>query len=238
MLLKVALNGARDPSDHPAIPVTPAQLAADAAASVAAGAAAIHLHVRGPDGGESLRPGDLATALAAVRGACPSVPLGISTGLWIVSSPAERLDMARGWTELPDFASVNFSEDGAVELSRLLIERDVGVEAGLSTPDDAARLALSGLAPECLRVLIEPDEADVAAALATATAIAEALDRDGIWLPRLLHGSEATAWPLLREAVVRGYDARIGFEDTLQLPDGALAADNAALVAAARRMLR
>lgn len=40
-------------------------------------------------------------------------------------------------------------------------------------------------------------------------------------------------WPVLAEAVRRGLDARIGLEDTLHLPDGSPAADNAALVAAA-----
>jgi uncharacterized protein (DUF849 family) len=38
-------------------------------------------------------------------------------------------------------------------------------------------------------------------------------------------------------AARRGYDARIGFEDTVALPDGALAESNAALVAAARRLI-
>ena len=41
------------------------------------------------------------------------------------------------------------------------------------------------------------------------------------------------AWPLLEIALRRGYDVRIGLEDTLYLPDGHLAADNAQLVAAA-----
>jgi uncharacterized protein (DUF849 family) len=51
---------------------------------------------------------------------------------------------------------------------------------------------------------------------------------------RLLHGVDATAWPLLQEAARRGYDARIGLEDTLRLPGGELAGDNLELVRAAR----
>ena len=52
--------------------------------------------------------------------------------------------------------------------------------------------------------------------------------------PRLLHGVDATAWPLLREAARRGYDARIGLEDTLRLPGGEPPGDNLDLVKAAR----
>jgi uncharacterized protein (DUF849 family) len=42
-------------------------------------------------------------------------------------------------------------------------------------------------------------------------------------------------WPLIDEAAARGYDIRVGFEDTLALPDGSLAVSNAVLVAEARR---
>ena len=45
---------------------------------------------------------------------------------------------------------------------------------------------------------------------------------------------DATAWPLLREAARRGYDARIGLEDTLRLPGGEPPGDNLDLVKAAR----
>jgi uncharacterized protein (DUF849 family) len=65
----------------------------------------------------------------------------------------------------------------------------------------------------------------------------QVLTRAGATLPRLLHGTGDTAWALLAEAARRGYQARIGLEDTLLLPDGRVAADNAVLVAAARRML-
>jgi uncharacterized protein (DUF849 family) len=63
------------------------------------------------------------------------------------------------------------------------------------------------------------------------------LDAAGVDLPRVLHGLNQTAWPLIDEAVARGYDTRVGFEDILALPDGRQAPGNAALVAeAARRM--
>ncbi|MFI6813498.1 3-keto-5-aminohexanoate cleavage protein [Nonomuraea sp. NPDC050328] len=56
--------------------------------------------------------------------------------------------------------------------------------------------------------------------------------------PILLHGEDGSAWPVLALAGARGLAARIGLEDTLHLPGGSPAPDNAALVRAARRLLR
>ncbi len=141
----------------------------------------------------------------------------------------------RAWTALPDFVSVNFSEEGAVELCHVLIDRGVGVEAGLATLADAQLLLDAGLADRCLRLLFEPDEDEPNAALATVQAIEALLDAASVRTPRLLHGMDATAWPLLDAAIERGYDTRIGLEDTLYLPDGQPARDNAQLVAVASR---
>ena len=55
--------------------------------------------------------------------------------------------------------------------------------------------------------------------------------------PVLLHGLDESCWPLLEHAGVRGVQTRIGMEDTLRLPDGSTAPDNAALVAAAVELL-
>jgi uncharacterized protein (DUF849 family) len=53
----------------------------------------------------------------------------------------------------------------------------------------------------------------------------------------LLHGLNESCWPLLEHAGVRGVQTRIGMEDTLRLPDGSTAVDNAALVSAAVQLL-
>ena len=54
---------------------------------------------------------------------------------------------------------------------------------------------------------------------------------------RLLHGLDASAWEFVALAATRGYDTRTGLEDTLRLPDGSIATNNAALVAAALRVV-
>jgi uncharacterized protein (DUF849 family) len=77
-------------------------------------------------------------------------------------------------------------------------------------PDDGSRHA-AALADELLTAIVEAEPA------------AEIL----------LHGEGASTWPMLALALRRGLRTRIGLEDTLHLPDGAPAPDNAALVRAA-----
>jgi uncharacterized protein (DUF849 family) len=238
VLLKVALNGARAPEEHPALPVRPGEQAVSAAAALRAGAGAVHLHARGADGRESLAAADVDATLAAVRATCGAAPVGVSTGAWIVPDPAARLVAVERWRHRPDFASVNFHEAGAVEIARALLRRSVGVEAGLTSAEAARTLVASGLGASCLRLLLEPQEVEPAAALRTVVLI-EAILADGrVDAPRLLHGVGPTAWPLLTAARRRGYDGRIGLEDTLLLPDGRQARDNAELVTAALDHLR
>src|SRR2546426_8685056 len=90
-LIQAAINGRRTRAEHPGVPTTPDQQALAAAECVAAGAGAIHLLVRAPDGRESVAAGDVARAVAAMRGAVPGVPIGVSTGAWIVVDSERRL---------------------------------------------------------------------------------------------------------------------------------------------------
>ena len=238
MLLKACLNGGRSKADHAEVPVTPAELARDAAAVVEAGAGAIHVHPRGADGIESLAAADVDAAVAAIREAVPGVPLGVTTAAWIEPELPARLRLIGAWTELPDFASVNLSEDGSPEIVRALLARGIGVEAGFFQIEDVARLVASDLAPRCVRTLVEPIEPDAGAAVSTAAAIDAALDTQGIDLPRVHHGLGPATWAVIRAALDRGRDVRIGLEDTFTLPDGRAARDNADLVAAAHALLR
>jgi uncharacterized protein (DUF849 family) len=233
MLIKAAINGSRTRNEHPGVPVTPEQQAREAGLAVAAGAGAIHVHVRDAAERESLEPEDVARTLEAIRATCPRIPVGISTGAWIVPDVSQRLALARAWDVLPDFASVNVHEDGALQLMRVLLERGIGVEAGVWNVRSAEALLSAALANDCLRILIEPAEGS-GDAMANLDGIEAALGR--LSRPRLLHGFDAHAWPLIEIAARRGYDTRAGLEDTLTLPDGSPAENNAALVAAAVRM--
>jgi uncharacterized protein (DUF849 family) len=236
-LVKACLNGNRRPGAHPALPLTAADLGAAARAAVDAGAFAVHVHPRRADGAETLEPGPIGEAALAIRAVCPDVPLGFSTGAWIEPGGPERIrELVAAWDARPDFVSVNLHEPGAPELIELLGELGIGVEAGVMTALSARRLVDEGLAEACLRVLVEPREREVAAALVTVAAVDAVLDEAAIGLPRLYHGHDATAWPVIEATLARGRDVRVGLEDVLVLPDGSPAPDTAALVAAAVAM--
>lgn len=236
VLIKACLNGARPAGAHPALPVTPAQLAASGEACVRAGAGALHAHPRGAGGGESLRPEDVGRAVSAVRAACPGVPIGVTTGAWILRDVALRTEMIAAWDVLPDFASVNWAEEGAPDLTQQLLNRGIGVEAGLFTVADARAFAASPLAARCLRALVEVRERDGVDAVTQAAAMDDVLVGGGLGIPLLHHGFGADTWLVLEAALVRGRDIRVGLEDTFTLPDGSQARDNAELVAGAAAM--
>lgn len=237
MRLQACLNGARTPRDHPGVPLTPQALARDAAACRRAGAESFHLHPRDASGRETLAAADVAAALEAVRAAVPGIPVGISTGAWIAPGGNARLAPMRGWTVLPDFVSVNVHEPEAEAIVALMQARGVGVEAGLASATAAARFVTTRMPRYSLRVLIEMSHADPEAAAFEARAILDLLAKTGVRLPILLHGEGGSVWPMVEMAARHGFATRVGFEDGHELPGGALAASNAALVAAAARIL-
>ncbi|HEY0790394.1 MAG TPA: 3-keto-5-aminohexanoate cleavage protein [Chthoniobacterales bacterium] len=234
MLLKAAINGRRTRSEHPAAPITAGQQAMEAARAVRAGAGAIHVHPRDKQGRESLAPDDVAASLEAIRASCPSVPIGVSTGAWIVPEFDRRLLLIEGWAVLPDFTAVNFHEPGALLVAQVLLQKGIALEAGIWNAEAAAVFRGSGLSNDCLRILIEPGQ-EAGNARERFAAVESVLE--GLKNPRLLHGSEASAWTFIALAGEAGYDTRIGLEDTLTLPDGSQARDNGELVSAAWKIL-
>jgi uncharacterized protein (DUF849 family) len=239
--LQAALNGDRTKAAHPAIPVSVEELTRDAAACVAAGARAIHLHPRDPEGRETLSAGIVDEVVTKVRYAC-GVPVGVTTSAEIEPDPERRLKLVRAW-RAPDYASVNLSETGATDVMEALIQAGIGIEAGVWTVDDAERLGASGLGRRVTRILVEPGELQLLGredkaddALGLVEDIHRALDRFGLTSPRLQHGDGEVAWVLLMDAVRRGLDTRIGLEDTLSGPSGERTRGNEALVRAAREV--
>ena len=129
---------------------------------------------------------------------------------------------------------MNLHEAGAAKVIELLLERGVAVEAGIWNAPAAESLVRSGLTDYCLRILLEPAEASCSAR-ANLLQMEDVLS--GAKPPRLLHGLGHCAWRLIEMAARRHYDTRIGFEDTLRLPDGSIAGGNAQLVRAARQLV-
>ena len=236
MIVQACINGARVRDFHPKLPLDAQAMASDAAACVAAGAAELHIHPRGADGRESLAAVN-ATVLA-VRRACPGTLVGVSTGVWIENDVERTRTAIAGWRELPDYASVNLSEADAPGVMELLRSRGVGIEAGLASVADTERFVELADHGRVLRILIEIDIQDLAAALDEAHGIAAVLERAGVRRPILLHGVDATVWPFVTLAHRQRWSTRVGLEDGKTLTDDTMAQDNAAIVAAAAAIFR
>jgi uncharacterized protein (DUF849 family) len=235
-MLQACLNGNRDKRFHAATPLTPRELAEDAKAVVEAGAQQLHLHPRDAAGAESLRPDDIERALTAIRADVPGTPIGLSSGWWIAPTGRTRQQHIRAWQVLPDYVSINLIEEDSAEMIDLVLEKGIGVEAGVWSVRDAEKLVAHPNAKHCLRVLIEPNEQDFSLGVEAFREITAILDRAELRAPRLLHGLDATMWVFYREALRHGLDARIGLEDGKHLPSGEEAGGNAALIGAARAL--
>jgi uncharacterized protein (DUF849 family) len=225
MRVKACLNGGRTGAEHPAVPLTPAELAADAIAVRRAGAFAVHVHPRDGGGTETLDARACDSAVAAIRAAVPGMPVGLSSSEQIDPDPFARAAAIRAWRRPPDFVSVNVSELGWAGIFRAAMHAGIGVEAGLATPADAEEFARSPFVHRALRALVEVD-----GGAEEARATAQLIPDD---LPQLWHGYDGRTWEVVSAAAAEGIEVRIGLEDTLVLPDGPVAADNAQLVAAA-----
>lgn len=111
-MIQVALNGGRSRHEHPDVPLTPADVVADAAACFRAGAAVAHLHARGRDETAS---GDeaawYAEAIRDVRAAAPGMLVSLTSfrpeGVPVerVVSMLDRLAITDGTR--PDAITVN-----------------------------------------------------------------------------------------------------------------------------------
>ena len=209
-MIQACLNGTRSRQDHPAVPITPEEVARDAAACVAAGATSVHVHPRDAAGRETLAGDDTVRALRAV-----DVEVSVTTGAWI---PGDRIAAIAAWTDLPDVASVNVSEAGWRDVCEALLARGVHIELGLASVADGERFLDDPVWVH--RILIEVPQRDEDQAVAAAAEI----DAMFPGYPRLWHGEEEATFAVVAEGLRRGRDVRIGLEDVL-------ADDNPTLVA-------
>jgi uncharacterized protein (DUF849 family) len=229
MAVKACLNGARTRAEHPGVPLTSAELAADAVAVRAAGAFAVHVHPRGRGGLATMDAKVCDAAVAAIRAAAPRFPIGLSTSAAIEPDPFARVAAMTAWQHRPDFVSVNLYELGWMGIARAARHAGIAIEAGLAVPADAEALRESPFAHQILRVLVEVDGGPQ-----DARAIAELIP-EGV--QQLWHGSGERTWEVISAAGAAGVDVRVGLEDVLVLPDGRTAANNAELVAAAMALI-
>jgi 3-keto-5-aminohexanoate cleavage enzyme len=237
----VAPNGARrTKADHPALPMTTAEIAQEAAACATAGAGVIHLHVRDAKGEHSLDAGIYREAMDAISSAVPDLAIQVTTEAVGRYAPAQQMALV---DELrPCAVSLALRELAAEPADELAfaaflertISAGVGVQYILYAAEEAARLqqmVRTGLCPEA-----KPHGLFV---LGRYTVGQRSSPRD--LLPFLESWPSDWPWTVcafgkleaqcMAAAVALGGNVRVGFENNLWLPDGSSAENNAALVA-------
>lgn len=232
-IIKAALNGARNKDENPNVPVLTNEILQEAVAVIAAGAEQIHFHVRDKFGNETLDNDAVCEQLSALRNHLPNIQIGISTGEWIEPDFNKRKYLIKSWTVLPDFVSLNLSEPNFEEIAKILVDKGISIEAGLSNLDDAQKLVESGLYNRCFRFLIEPQEKSTAEALTHVLSIEKTLSKVHTNQRILLHGADSTVWDLISNAFEKKIDTRIGFEDTIYVEPNILAKSNCELISKA-----
>lgn len=237
----VAPNGARrGKADHPRLPITPEELARDAAEALEAGAAMIHLHVRDNAGAHVLDAERYRAAEAAVRAAVgDGLIVQVTTEAVGRYAPAEQIALVDALR--PESVSLALRElfpEGEEAAGAALVDRMTGWgtlwQIILYDTADLARmeaLQTRGLLPEgALPVLpvmgrysgTGADQGEFDAYLAAG------IGRHAFML--CAFGPAETAF--MAEAARHGGHARVGFENNLWLPDGTLAPSNAGIVEA------
>lgn len=236
MMLQVCVNGDRDIAEHPSLSTDPARVAAECAEAVSAGADAVHVHPKDTHGQDSLQNPDVGRWVRAVRAQCPGIPVGVTTGAWALPSVEDRRQAIAGWQTLPDFASVNWHEPGADQIAATLLDRGIGVEAGIWHQEGLNAWLASPLRSRCQRVLIEVQDIPAEEVESEALVLVQGVRRAEPAMPLLLHGEERSAWPALELAGRLGLDRRAGLEDMVTFADGRPAPGNAELVTVASHL--
>ena len=241
-MILAAPNGARKTrDDHPALPITPSELAATAESLLAEGVSVLHLHVRDEQGRHTLEPDRYRAAIAAVRERVGErMILQITTEAVGQYSREEQMAIVR---ELrPQAVSLGLSElcpdpgaeTDAAAFFAWLVDVRIWPQYILYSAEDVRRfddLRRRGVfaddRPFCLFVLGR---------------YSDALEGAPDELDGMLDAADCTAFPwavccfgrreneAMLAATVNGGHVRIGFENNSLLCDGTVARDNAALI--------
>ena len=240
LLIAVAPNGARHArKDHPALPLSPRELAQTAVECRDAGAAMMHLHVRDKRGLHSLDPDTYRKTLKEVHSAVGE------TMLIQVSSEAAGV-----YRPQQQMAAMLALETGCISVGlREIIKDRAAVDAGakflaelklrgtlaqyiLYSPDDIVwyqKLCQDGVIPSNRNLVLVVigryrQQRYAADLLQSYLAVLRPSDP---WMVCAFGNQERE---IMRQAIKLGGHCRVGFENNLCLADGSLAPSNAVLV--------
>ena len=236
-------------ADHPAIPLTPAELAQTAHECLTGGASMIHVHVRRNDGRHLLDAEAYREAMSAIRDKVGDrLIVQITTEALGIYTPAEQIGVLKATR--PEAASMALREivpDDAAEpaFAELLfwMKRErVLPQIILYEPAEAIRLAnliARGLVPwreiPVLYVLGRYTTNQTSQPSDLLPFLAAGMPRFANWSVCAFGRHEAAC---VAAAAMLGGQVRVGFENNLLLPDGRQAPSNAALVEAVVTVLK
>ena len=240
--IAVAPNGGRrTKADHPAIPLTPEELALTARDCLDAGAAMIHVHVRKEDGSHLLDADAYRAAIAAIRAAVGDrMVIQITSEALGIYSPAEQIAVVKAVRPeavslaLRELVPDETHEAAFADLLSWAAREKVSPQIILYDPKEAVRL--DGMRR---RGLLSRDDIPVLYVLGRYTPGQRSLPGD--LLPFLARGMPAYShWSVcafgrheaacVTAAALLGGHVRVGFENNLWLPEGTAAGSNADLV--------
>ena len=257
-ILTCALTGVlTDPAQHP-VPVTPAQMAAEARDAFNAGASIMHVHLRQQAPGKGHLPSwDPAVAqevVDAIRQACPGVIINLTTGVVgpEISGPLACIRQLRPEIAACNAGSLNYlkiKDNGQWAWPPMVFDNPVSkVQAFLDVMRE------TGTHPEfeCFDVgivrsvgmYLKAGLFDGVPELNFVMGVASGMPCDAdllallpryappgaVWQTTLI--GRAEIWPVHQRTAELGGMLRTGLEDTFYLPDGSRAAGNGALVEA------
>lgn len=263
-IVTCALTGVlTNPAHHP-VPVTAAEMAAEARRAVDAGASVLHLHFRNPTAGLGHLPTwdpDIVENIAnAIREACPEVVLNFSTGVFgqDISGPVACLERCRPEMAALNAGSLNYLKtrrSGAWAWPPMLFDNPVEkIERFLEV------MYAQGIVPECecfdtgivrsvamlRQVGLLRDPVHVSLVMG----VASGMPAKASWLPLLVDElpdgahwqaiviGRANVWDVHRATAELGGHLRTGVEDTFYLPDGSKTDGNGPLIEALVQVAR
>lgn len=248
LVIMVAPNGARrGKGDHPALPITPDELAREAAACREAGAGMLHLHVRDGEGRHTLSASAYRAAIEAIEASVgDALVIQVTSEAVGRYAPAEQMAMVREVRPecvslaLREIVPDESHERVAGEFLAWLWRERVVPQYILYSATDISRyrdLCRRGIVPgtcHFLLFVLGRYSADQQSAPADLLPFLTAAEGYGIvaagsrWAMCAFGAREGAC---AAAAAALGGDARVGFENNFHLADGTVAADNAALVA-------
>lgn len=243
--ITVAPNGARlQKADHVELPMSAQELADIARYCYAAGAKAIHLHVRDDDGVHSIDPDRYRTAIAAVKHAAPDMEIQITTesaGRYSVAEQLRLLDDLKPTAASISVREVALSPELASDVYKTAQRHKTRVQHilyGKSCFEKLEQWLSSGLVPETMRDVIivlgqyTPARSGVPSELEPLLKHARLAELN---VSVCAFGVDEQA--CLSEAFNLGYNVRAGFENNLFAPNGTIWESNAQAVSSLRTLL-